>query len=350
MKKKIAALLLCAVLSATSFPVTGMAGEFNAASEDVSQETPDPEITPTVKPARTPKVTASVVKGLEKPLKFYPGQFYEFKVIGAGTDNKSPVKGAVRWIPLYWSMSSVGDRYNSVWKIGSPVGISTGASYTMYIFFKQQVYNGKLWIDTETVKSMRTTFKSADLSSSKLPIPSLTSVSNKSKGIVFKWNKVTGCSGYMIYRKTGSGKWTKLATVKGSSTLSYTDRTAKSGNTYTYTVKAYKDSQQGSYNTIGLKITRLTAPTLSSLTNTKSGRTNVKWKKVTAASGYQVQYSTSKNFTNSKRISTGNSSSTALSGLKKGKTYYIRVRACKKSNGITSYSPWSNTKSIKIKK
>ena len=191
MKKKIATLLLCAVLSATSFPVTGMAGEFSAASEDVSQETPDPEITPTVKPARTPKVTASVVKGLEKPLKFYPGQFYEFKVIGAGTDNKSPVKGAVRWIPLYWSMSSVGDRYNSVWKIGSPVGISTGASYTMYIFFKQQVYNGKLWIDTETVKSMRTTFKSADLSSSKLPIPSLTSVSNKSKGIVFKWSKVT---------------------------------------------------------------------------------------------------------------------------------------------------------------
>lgn len=37
MKKKIAALLLCAVLSATSFPVTGMAGEFSAASEDVSQ-------------------------------------------------------------------------------------------------------------------------------------------------------------------------------------------------------------------------------------------------------------------------------------------------------------------------
>ena len=77
MKKKIAALLLCAVLSATSFPVTGMAGEFSAASEDVSQETPDPEITPTVKPARTPKVTASVVKGLEKPLKSYPGQFYK---------------------------------------------------------------------------------------------------------------------------------------------------------------------------------------------------------------------------------------------------------------------------------
>ena len=76
MKKKIAALLLCAVLSATSFPVTGMAGEFSATSEDVSQETPDPEITPTVKPARTPKVTASVVKGLEKPLKSYPGQFY----------------------------------------------------------------------------------------------------------------------------------------------------------------------------------------------------------------------------------------------------------------------------------
>ena len=54
--------------------------------------------------ARTHKVTESTVSGLEEPLKFTPGTFYEFTVTGAGMNDKSPyVSGDERWIPMYWS-------------------------------------------------------------------------------------------------------------------------------------------------------------------------------------------------------------------------------------------------------
>ena len=55
------------------------------------------------RPLRIYKVTQSTVKGLEKPLKFTPGKFYNFMVTGAGMDNKSPISGDVRWVPMYWS-------------------------------------------------------------------------------------------------------------------------------------------------------------------------------------------------------------------------------------------------------
>ena len=35
--------------------------------------------------------------------------------------------------------------------------------------------------------------------------------------------------------------------------------------------------------------------------------------------------------------------------LKKGKTYYVRVRTFKKVNGVTVYSKWSKKMSVKLK-
>ena len=46
----------------------------------------------------------------------------------------------------------------------------------------------------------------------------------------------------------------KLTTVKGNTKVSYVDKSAKKGTTYTYTVKAYSGSYTSAYNTKGLKI------------------------------------------------------------------------------------------------
>lgn len=62
------------------------------------------------------------------------------------------------------------------------------------------------------------------------------SVARTSSGIKASWNKVTGASGYYVYRKTGSGGWTKIKTPRS---LYFTDTTAKKGATYYYTVRAY---------------------------------------------------------------------------------------------------------------
>ena len=87
----------------------------------------------------------------------------------------------------------------------------------------------------------------------------------------------------------------------------------------------------------------------------KGGKKSVtaKWKK-TASSGYQIQYSTDKNMKKAKTIKVSSSSnSKKIGSLKKGKKYYVRVRAYKtiKADGkkYTYYSSWSNKKSAKAK-
>lgn len=137
---------------------------------------PEPTAMPTPtpsRPLRIYKVTQSTVKGLEKPLKFTPGKFYNFTVTGAGMDNKSPISGDVRWVPMYWSTSqnpTSSAQKNTIWKIGSPKGIRDKKTYNMYIFFKKQIYNGKSWKDSDVIQSITKKFTSAALTDEDLGI------------------------------------------------------------------------------------------------------------------------------------------------------------------------------------
>jgi hypothetical protein len=56
-----------------------------------------------------------------------------------------------------------------------------------------------------------------------------------------------GADGYIIYRKTGTGSYKKLATVDGKSTVKYLDKSAKKGTTYSYRVYAKYNSYKSSY-------------------------------------------------------------------------------------------------------
>lgn len=131
---------------------------------------------PTVTPARsprTPAVSESKVTGLEEPLEFYPNAFYDFTVIGAGTDNTDPIEGDTRWVPLYWSMKSNptdADKH-STWKIGSKVGIKTASTFNLFIFFRQDRYNGREWQPTDSIVSQTYQFMAADIEYSLTPTP-----------------------------------------------------------------------------------------------------------------------------------------------------------------------------------
>lgn len=92
---------------------------------------------------------------------------------------------------------------------------------------------------------------------------------------------------------------------------------------------------------------------ISTLTAGKKGFT-VKWKKQsTQTTGYQIQYSTDKNFkTNNKTITVTNSKTTSkkLSKLKAKKKYFVRIRTYKTAGGTKYYSAWSKSKSVTTKK
>ncbi|MCD7745114.1 MAG: leucine-rich repeat protein [Lachnospiraceae bacterium] len=182
----------------------------------------------------------------------------------------------------------------------------------------------------------------------------ITSLTNKKAGIAVTWEEIAGADGYYIYRKNGSGSDRKIATIANASTVSYTDKSVKNKNrkTYTYRVIAYSGSTTSSCT--AKKIVRLTRPTLSSVKNTSSKKVTVKWKKVTKVTGYQIQYSTSKTFasgkTKSVKVKGAARVQKVLSKLKKGKTYYVRIRTYYKKGSATYYSAWSAKRKVAVKK
>lgn len=101
------------------------------------------------------------------------------------------------------------------------------------------------------------------------------------------------------------------------------------------------------------KVTTVTAPkrvVLRSVKNKRGKKALVKFAKVSGAKGYQIFYSTKKNFkSGSKKVLT-KKTSTLIKKLKKGKTYYFKVRAYKLNGSKKVYGKWSKVKKLKIRK
>ena len=93
------------------------------------------------------------------------------------------------------------------------------------------------------------------------------------------------------------------------------------------------------------------------LTNKKVKRIYIKYDAVSGATGYEIRYSTNSSLSGAKKM---NASTTKgyfknakgkKATFKKGKTYYVQVRAfAKDSSGEKVYGPWSAKKKVKIKK
>ncbi len=127
-----------------------------------------------------------------------------------------------------------------------------------------------------------------------------------------------------------------------------------------YTISAtYTPSQKKEDNKDDKEITdaqlQKTVPAVGTVKaeKKKGGKRSVtiKWKKVTGANGYKVYKSTRKNkgFKCVKTIKNGATVSWKDSKVKKGKTYYYKMRAYKKSGKKTVYSKYSSIKKIKVK-
>lgn len=95
------------------------------------------------------------------------------------------------------------------------------------------------------------------------------------------------------------------------------------------------------------------------LTKVKKGKKSftAKWKKASKKkrkkfSGYQIQYSTSPNFTigvKTKSTTKKKASKVVIRKLKAKTNYYVRIRRFKKSGGKVVYSDWSNVKRVRTK-
>lgn len=85
----------------------------------------------------------------------------------------------------------------------------------------------------------------------------------------------------------------------------------------------------------------------------KAGQLLISWKRNSSVSGYQIQYSEGKEFapgvTRTGTARSNKLTKTTVKKLKRGTTYYVRVRTYKKASGGTVYSAWSKVKAARIK-
>lgn len=146
--------------------------------------------------------------------------------------------------------------------------------------------------------------------------------------------KVTRYNGYSL--SSGSGY-----------KVSYIDNQKYVG---TYKVKITVKGAEGSivYKTFKIK----PKPTTIKKLTAKNDAFKVEWgKKTTQSTGYQIRYSTSKSFSTYKDvlIEKDTTTSKTIKKLKSKKTYYVKVRTYKVTDGKKYYSSWSSVKSVKTK-
>ncbi len=149
---------------------------------------------------------------------------------------------------IKWGKVTGAEKYNVYRKTSSGSYSKIGTTSKAYYTDKNAKSGRKYYYIVKAVKGSATSASSSAKSILHLADPTLKTPSSTRSGITLKWTKVAGAEGYVIYRKTGSGSYTKLKTEKGISNLSYRDKSAKKGKTYTYKVKAYKSKTYSAYS------------------------------------------------------------------------------------------------------
>lgn len=162
-----------------------------------------------------------------------------------------------------------------------------------------------------------------------------------------KTQYVTVAGKSFILKPKAKTKLTYTSSNKNVAVVSSNGKVTVKAGGYAYiTVKA---SENGIYKSAYVKTKIISAPrnfTSKDISKVKkTGKTTAKitWKSLAGAKGYTVQLATNKSYKGAKTVK--NSKNTAnFTNLKKGKTYYVRIKAYTKVSGKNYSNKWYTVK------
>ena len=196
---------------------------------------------------------------------------------------------------------------------------------------------------TGTVKKTYTIVpeKATGLKVSKRTTSSLTVTCNSAKN--------SGCKYHFMIKEYDSSKetWVELDSKKTTSN-SATFSGLLAGHSYKFFVRIYKPTDSktyiGAWSKSMKSVTSPAKPVVSSATMTGNKTMKVTWKAVNVATGYEIQYSTSSDFSsNTKTVTvTGRKTTSKSISLGTNNTYYARVRAYRTYEDKTYRGEWSS--------
>lgn len=174
--------------------------------------------------------------------------------------------------------------------------------------------------------------------------------SRSTSAVRLTWNKLAECELYIVYIfNEASEQYEEIARVLPD-TNNFKVEGLDPGSVYKFRVSAYKDGKEGKKSNYVKAATKPKKVSARSAKSSSSKRITVKWK-YTNCSGYQVQWSTKKNFSsNYKTVNVDEDEvSKTIKTAQKKKRYYVRVRAYTKANGQKVYGAWSSVKSVYVR-
>lgn len=214
--------------------------------------------------------------------------------------------------------------------------VTLGKSYT----YKMRAYrsiSGKThyssWSKTCTQKAQVAT-------------PTLTVKSASYQSLTLSWKKVSGASGYVIYRRDASkGSYKKIATISSGNTVSYTDQKKTFQKKYEYKITAFRKVKGKAYYGSASKAVTA-APTLGRVSLDSGTTPYLKnhllcWKKVSGASGYEIYRKDQGKSQLIKRITQATTLKWKDDQIEVGKEYTYQIRAYRTVNGKRVYGSFS---------
>ena len=248
-----------------------------------------------------------------------------------GTVKLAKIENAAAGVTVTWSAVKNAESYIVYRKAGSATSWSrlavVGDGATSYT--DKNVTSGTSYTYTVRAQNADGTgdYNKTGLKTVYLSQPAVTAA-NKNGYVNVNWGKITGATGYIVYRKaSGETGWSRLASVTGNATVSYNDKTVKSGIAYRYTVRACKGSYSSSYSSTGALLRYLAQPTVT--VANANGSVTVKWSKVAGAKGYYIYRKAggAKSWSRLATISSGTTVAYTDKKVASGTAYQYTVRA-----------------------
>lgn len=283
-----------------------------------------------------------------------------FNIVPDTVKNMQISEAGTNTVDLSWSPVSGADGYtvqilkNGKWvSVGNFVGTSAQISGLLpgsVNYVRIAAYassNGKTYIGNyNTAVKIETTVGAIN--------PRVSAYANNF--VTLTWDKQTAANGYEVFKYDASSKkYVLYKNITNPNTNTCKVTGLASNSKYNFKVRAYQiDDSEKTYAPFGAVVSQYTSIAKSNLNSAKSTskkKIKASWSKVGGASGYQVMWSTYKNFSKNyktKSVKAKYSSKTVTTAQSK-RVYYVRVRAYKTINGKKVYSPWSNTKKVKTK-
>lgn len=199
--------------------------------------------------------------------------------------------------------------------------------------------------------------KSSDNRPSK-PMQNMIKINKERGTFTISWKKVKNAQKIEILRSINGSKF-KIWKIEDAEKckVEFLWKELRKGNFYTFKLRAYRIidgvkiySELSNSWAIRIKGTFRKSLMTPEISANKIGnqRMELSWKKVKNAKGYIV-YCSEQEYGNYKKIKQTDKSKLLITNLKKGKTYYYKVRAYKKEGKKTVYGDYSNIVVYKMK-